>query len=113
MLMQAATSDDAAPDPLRELKVDTKHGTTVAEALAFVKKARRIYAAVQFAGPQPQRDYFSISKREAVSKLASLKPDKRLTSLCKDYTHRENAKWVTVWLGSTYSDEPAETAVSS
>jgi hypothetical protein len=107
MLMQAAPTDDTAPSPLLGFKVETKHGTTAADALAFVKLARRIYVAVPFAGPSHDWDYFAVSKKETLSKLSALKPDQRFTSLCKDYSHRGNARWVTVWLGSTYSDEPA------
>jgi hypothetical protein len=105
--MEAATIDDIAREALREFKVETKHGTTAAEALAFVKAAKRVYVAVPFAGPNHDWDYFSATKREALSKLSALKPDEPFTSLCKDYSHHGNARWVTVWLGSTYSDEPA------
>jgi hypothetical protein len=106
MLMQAAPTD-YAQSPLQDFKAETKHGTTAADALAFVKLAKRIYVAVPFAGPNHDWDYFAVSKKETLSKLSELKPDERFTSLCKEYSHRGNARWVTVWLGSTYCDEPA------
>ena len=107
-MMQAAPSNDAPP-PAPSFTVETKHGRTVAEAIAFAKGSKRLYVAVPYNGPDGDWNYFNVSKREALSVLARVKPDEPFTSLFKDYN---NGRWGTVWLGSTYklNVAPTETA---
>lgn len=108
MLMQAA-ANESAPSLSSVVQKSEEIGTTVADALAFLKRAKKVWVTVVTGAPGDW-DYCHISKAEARRYLtkSGRKPTDPFASTFEDWRHKNTS----LWLGSYYPmRDTAETAV--